>query len=187
MRTYTKLPIPNDSSWGKKTWKYYSPTWFVMFAEGVYNIFRWMPTIYKDKDWDYFYITRLLQVKIEHQREYLVKHNRHEHISEDNFWMTILLNLIEREHEDYYNREKYEYVEMHDDVMAVGYKTEHLQDYINKYPGIYRRAIKSIDILDKHLTINKESIAMTMAAQRQEKCRRLIFKILQEKSQRWWD
>jgi hypothetical protein len=187
MKTYTKLPIPNDSSWGKKTWKYYFPSWFVMFAEGVYNISRWIPTIYKDKDWDYFYITRLLQVKIEHQREYLVKHNRHEHISEDNFWMTVLLNLIEREHEDYYNREKYEYVEMHDDVMAVGYKTEHLQDYINKYPGIYRRAIKSIDILDKYLTINKESIAMTMAAQRQEKCRRLIFKILQEKSQQWWD
>ena len=75
MKVYTKLPMPADSSWGKKTWKYYSPIWFNIFAEGVYNIIRWIPTIYKDKDWDDFYITKLLQVKIEHQREYLVKHN----------------------------------------------------------------------------------------------------------------
>ena len=38
MKTYTKLPIPNDSSWDKKTWRYYSPSWFVMFAEGVYQL-----------------------------------------------------------------------------------------------------------------------------------------------------
>ena len=86
MKMYTKLPMPKDSSWGKKTWKYYSPIWFNTFAEGVYNIIRWIPTIYKDKDWDDFYITKLLQVKIEHQREYLVKHNRHENVANDNFY-----------------------------------------------------------------------------------------------------
>jgi hypothetical protein len=187
MRTYTKLPIPNDSSWGKKTWKYYSPTWFVMFAEGVYNIFRWMPTIYRDKDWDNFYIIKLLQVKIEHQREYLVKHNRHESTNEDNFWMTVVLNLIERENEEYYVMEKYEYVEMHDDISKIEYKSEHLQDYINKYSGVYHRVIKSIDISDKRLTIDKDYIASEIGRQRQEKCRRLLFRILHEKSQRWWD
>ena len=187
MKTYTKLPIPNDSSWDKKTWRYYFPSWFVMFVEGVYNIFRWIPTIYKDKDWDDYYITKLLQVKIEHQREYLVKHNRHESTSEDNFWMTVVLNLIEREHEEYYAMEKYEYVEMYDDIAKIEYKSEHLQDYINKYSGVYRRVIKSIDLSDKHFSINKDSIALEIGRQRQEKCRRLLFRILHEKSQRWWD
>ena len=187
MKMYTKLPMPKDSSWDKKTWKYYSPTWFNVFAEGVYNIFRWMPTIYKDKDWDDFYITRLLQVKIEHQREYLVKHNRHESTSEDNFWMTVVLNLIEREHEEYYTMEKYEYVERHDEILADGYKSEHVQDYINKYPGTYCQVIKSIDLSDKHLTIDKHYIAMQMGIQRQIKCRHLLFRILKDKSQQWWD
>jgi hypothetical protein len=190
MKTYTKLPIPKDSSWGKKTWKYYSPTWLNVFAEGVYNIIRWMPTIYKDKDWDDFYITRLLQVKIEHQREYLVKHNRHERISEDNFWMTVILNLIERENGEYYTMEKYEYVEMHDEILADGYKSEHVQDYINKYPGTYRKVIKLIDVgspLARVYDIDKHYIAMQMGIQRQEKCRRLLFRILKDKSQQWWD
>ena len=187
MKVYTKLPMPADSSWGKKTWKYYSPIWFNMFAEGVYNIIRWIPTIYKDKDWDDFYITKLLQVKIEHQREYLVKHNRHENVDNDNFWMTVVLNLIEREHEEYYTMEKYEYVEMHDEILADGYKSEHLQDYINKYSGTYHRVIKSIDLSDKHLTIDKDYIAFQMGIQRQEKCRRLLFRILEQKSRGWWD
>lgn len=187
MKVYTKLPMPTDSSWGKKTWKYYSPIWFNTFAEGVYNIIRWIPTIYKDKDWDDFYITRLLQVKIEHQREYLVKHNRHENIANDNFWMTVALNLIEREHEEYYIMEKYDYVEMKDEILADGYKSEHLQDYINKYLGTYHRVIKSIDLSDKHLTIDKDYIAFQIGIQRQEKCRRLLFRILEQKSRGWWD
>jgi len=188
MKTYTKLPMPKDSSWSKKTWKYYSPIWFNKFTEGVYNIIRWIPTIYKDKDWDDFYITKLLQVKIEHQREYLVKHNRHERISEDNFWMTVVLNLIEREHEEYYAMEKYEYIEMNDNLNTLTYKSEHLQDYINKYPGTYYKIIKSIDVGAPRMhDIDKDYIALQMGIERQEKCRRLLFRILRDKSQQWWD
>ena len=188
MKVYTKLPMPADSSWGKKTWKYYSPIWFNMFAEGVYNIIRWIPTIYKDKDWDDFYITKILQVKIEHQREYLVKHNRHESIANDNFWMTVVLNLMEREHEEYYVMERYEYIEMHDEILADGYKSEHIQDYIDKYPGTYRKVVKSIDVgAPRVYNITKDHIAIEMGRERQTKCRRLLFRILEQKSRGWWD
>jgi hypothetical protein len=101
--------------------------------------------------------------------------------------MTVILNLIERENGEYYTMEKYEYVEMHDEILADGYKSEHVQDYINKYPGTYRKVIKLIDLSDKHLTIDKHYIAMQMGIQQQEKCRRLLFRILRDKSQRWWD
>ena len=50
MKRYEKLPIPSDSAWNRKTWRRYTPIWFNVFIEGVHNIFRWIPTIYKDKD-----------------------------------------------------------------------------------------------------------------------------------------
>lgn len=179
--------MPTDSSWGKKTWRYYAPHWLVDIIDGVSNIIRWMPTIYKDKDWDDYYITKILQIKIEHQRDYLIGHNRTENTANDNFWMTVLLNLIEREHEEYYAMEKYDYVELHNDFTTPGYVSEDLQSYINKYPGTYRRVIKSIDINEYKGHIDKDYIALQMGVMRQEKCRRLLFRILKDKSQQWWD
>lgn len=176
--------MPADSSWGKKTWRCYSPHWFTNIIDGVSNIIRWIPTIYKDKDWDDYYITKLLQVKIEHQREYLVKHNRHVNVDYDNFWMTVVLNLIEREHKEYYALEKYDYIEFNKEEPLSEYTSENLQDYINKYPGTYRRAIKSIPPTPD---INTDIISTFIGAYRQEKCRKLLFKILEQKSRGWWD
>ena len=84
--------------------------------------------------------------------------------------------------------EKYEYIEMNDNLNTLTYKSEHLQDYINKYPGTYYKIIKSIDVGAPQMhDIDKDYIALQMGIERQKKCRRLLFKILQEKSQQWWD
>jgi hypothetical protein len=52
MKNYEKLIIPKDSTWGRDTlWR--SLHWRIRyFITGVKNIFRWTPTLYKDKDWD---------------------------------------------------------------------------------------------------------------------------------------
>jgi hypothetical protein len=102
--------------------------------------------------------------------------------------MTLVLNLIEREHEEYYVMERYEYIEMHDEILADGYKSEHIQDYINKYPSTYRKVVKSIDVgAPRVYDITKDYIAIEMGRERQIKCRRLLFRILKDKAQQWWD
>jgi len=70
-----------------------------------------MPTLFKDKDWDEWYIFTILQKKIEFQRKEIIYANRHIGVDQDNRDMTITLNLIERVKEEYYNTEYLDYEE----------------------------------------------------------------------------
>jgi hypothetical protein len=154
------------------------------FKEGILNLRYWFLTIWKDRDWDDYYITKLLQKKIEHQREYLVKANRHVNVDRDNFWMTVVLNLLERKHEEYYNMEKYKYVVMGDEVFS-DYKSDTLDQYIKKYPSAERAAKKKYP---KYPHFNdKDALAHFMCHIRQQKADDLIFEILKRHSAEWWD
>ena len=146
MKQYTKLHIPKDTAWDRKRINHRLLRiihWRIKDVfNGIWNIIRWAPTIYKDKDWDDYYITKLLQKKIEHQRAYLVKANRHVHVDRDNFWMTVVLNLIERKHADYYDMERYDYIVLNDEDILGDPISETLDQYIAKYTGDKRAALK---------------------------------------------
>ena len=76
MKNYNKLIVPEDSAWDRKTltariWR--SLHWRIRsFLTGCKNVIRWCPTIFKDRDWDNWYILNILQKKIEFQKEMLV-------------------------------------------------------------------------------------------------------------------
>lgn len=194
MKHYNKLVVPKDSAWDRKTWRSYAPIWFDKFIDSIHNLIDWLPVIWKDRHWDDYYILKMLQRKIELQREYLVKANRYVRIEEDNFWMTVVLNLIEREHEGYYECEYMDYIKQDivfepiegTDSCSLNFETkwENLDEYLNKYPRTKYRVIrenKGVDFTEK------DRLAMYMARHRQQKCRNLIFEILKRYSNRWWD
>jgi hypothetical protein len=191
MKKYSKLPIPKDSAWDKKTWRYYAPIWFNQFIDSMSNLIDWLPTIWQDRHWDDYYITKILQRKIELQRHYLVTHNRHTAIDNDNFWMTILLNLIELEHESFYELEKYDYCEINhifsepDENGASTISSKLLKDNLDEYLSKYPSTVRKVKQLKPNL--DKEGLALFVGIYNQQKCRNLIFKILKQKSSRWWD
>lgn len=195
MKYYEKLILPKDSAWDRKTWRYYAPIWFKQFIGSIHNLISWFSIIWKDRHWDDYYITKVLQRKIELQRQYIVKHNRHTRVDEDNFWMTVVLNLIEREHEEYYSLEKYDYKESN--IKFIDSEThpgsyemldelvwEELDTYLAKYPSSVRRVMKKYP--DKDF-INKETLSLYVGMYNQERCRNLIFEIMKRYSNRWWD
>jgi hypothetical protein len=195
MLDYKQLKVPEGSSWDKKPWHRRLLHWRVReFIVGVKNIIRWFPTVWKDRDWDDYYITKLLQKKIEFQREYLVKHNRYVGIERDNFWMTVVLNLIEREHEEYYGLEKYNYQKSNMEFILIdnsesfelnfNIEWEKLDDYLAKYPATIRKVKKQHP--DKDFT-DKHTLALYVGTYNQERCRNLIFEILKRYSAYWWD
>jgi hypothetical protein len=108
MKQYTKLPIPIDTAWDvpRYKWQQYMHWRIKEFFRSIYNLIQWFPTIWKDRHWDDYFITKLLQKKIEFQRAYLVSENRHVNIDRDNYWMTVVLNLLERKHTEYYQMER---------------------------------------------------------------------------------
>jgi hypothetical protein len=180
---YSKLPLPKDSDWEKKSWRNFVNWRIRYFIDSVRNIIRWIPVLYKDRDWDDYYITKMLQKKIEHQRKYLVGKNRHVEVGRDNFWMTVVLNLIEAEHEDYYGCEHMDYYEM-EGFLSDNLIIDNLDEYINKYPGTKRAVLK--EYTDRDFS-DRMTLAFYMSGHRQKKCRNLIFEILKRKSANWWD
>jgi len=144
-----------------------------------------MPTIFHDKDWDDYYITKMVQKKLEFHRAHLVSENRHVNIDRDNYWMTVVLNLLERKHTEYYQMERYDYMvhgpELFDDLIS-----DTLDEYMAKYPSAKRLAIKKYAKNNKSLN-NKDSISFYMSHIRQEKADDLIFEILKKHSAEWWD
>lgn len=195
VKHYNKLIHPTDSAWERKTWRKYAPIWFIYFWDGIKNIIRWVPTIYRDRDWDDYFITKMLQKKIEHQREYLIYHNRHMGLEVDNRDMTLVLNLIERKHEEYYALEKHDYHEQDMILTPVEGKTylseltfkttwENLDAYLAKYPGSVRRVLKKYPDLDPN---DKEKLSFYVGMYNQEKNDRLFWRIMAERSAGWWD
>jgi hypothetical protein len=196
MKNYKKLIIPKDSAWNRKgilplLWR--NTHWRLRyFLGGIKNIFRWMPTLYKDKDWDDWYIFTILQKKIEFQRKEIIYANRHMEVDRDNRDMTIVLNLIERVKEEYYGTEyldysetkfRFEPIEGDDDHYSLEQDliSENYDEYLRKYPSSVRKVSK------EKPDLNKRDLCFWVAKHNEEKAHNLLFRILKERMRWWWD
>ena len=193
MKNYEKLIIPKDSAWSRDViWRRLH--WRIRyFITGVKNIFRWAPTLYKDKDWDSWYIYNILQKKIEFQRKEIVNANRHSEVHRDNRDMTIALNLLERVKDDYYGMEHVDYSKTEFDFipvegnsnlkeMKMTVLSENYDEFLKKYPSSVRKVLK-----EKGNDLEKDVLCVYVASYNQERARKLLFKILEQKIERWWD
>lgn len=192
MKTYKKLPIPKDSAWNRNSlWK--KLNWRIRyFLTGCKNIIRWSPTLYHDRDWDDSYIFTILQKKIEHQRKEIIYANRHTQVDRDNRDMTIVLNLIERVKNEYYDSEYLDYedskisfipVEGNPNLktMNLDVKNEKYDDFLKKYPSSVRSVLK------EKSKLSKRDLCFYVSKHNQEKAHNLLFKILKERMRWWWD
>jgi len=193
MKNYKKLIVPNDSAWDRNPlWR--NLHWRVRyFIIGVKNIFKWIPTLYKDKDWDGWYIYNILQKKIEFQRQEIIYANRHTEVDRDNRDMTIVLNLLERVKEEYYGMEHLDYSETKFDFIPVEDNpnlkemkktvlSENYDEFLKKYPSSVRKVLK-----ENNNYLEKDTLCHLVARHNQEKARKLLFKLLEQKIERWWD
>lgn len=191
MKNYKKLIIPEDSAWDRNSvWK--SLHWRIRnFLIGCKNIIKWSPTLFKDRDWDQYHIYTILQKKIEFQRKEIVYANRSTRVWQDNRDMTIILNLLERVKDGYYEGEHTDYYEMKVETIPVDGTnlkemkfdviSERYDEYLNKYKSSVRKVLKKEGELDK------DTLCMLVARHNQEKARKLLFNILNERIEGWWD
>lgn len=191
MKNYNKLTIPKDSAWDRNPlWR--SLHWRIRnFLGGCKNILRWAPTLYKDKDWDQYHIYTILQKKIEFQRKEIVYANRSTRVWQDNRDMTVILNLLQSVKDGYYESEHIDYYESNVEFipaegtnlkkMKLEIISERYDEYLSKYKSSVRKVLKDEGDLDKYV------LCMLVARHNQEKARKLLFNMLHEKIERWWD
>jgi len=193
MKTYNQLPIPNDSAWERKT-LFDRLHWRIRyFLTGCSNLIKWAPTIFHDRNWYGHYILKILQKTIEFQRKELVNANRHTRIESDNRDMTVVLNLLERVREEYYQLECMDY--WHSEMLFnnipdkpdlksidVVTKSERYDEFLSKYPSSVRAVVKEHGEQD-----DKQRLCLLVSYYNHKKANKLLFRILVERLAYWWD
>ena len=171
------------------------------FAHGVKNLWKWFPTIWKDRDWDHDFIFSLLAKKLEFQAKYIGDRNFYTKAEYDAKRMRLVANLIKLQQDDFYAMEYMDYEVTKNFFIPVDGNPEYFErkqdiisqtfdEYFAKYPLCHKRAIEYIMANQKRLTskhIDDQLVAMVMGDLRQQKCKDLIFKLLNQHIDQWWD
>lgn len=178
---------------------------FLNLYRYVKNVIRWTPTLWKDKDWDGHFIYEILKKKLEFQREELVNSNRHTNVWLQNRDITTCLNLIERAQKDFYeleymnyteNRHWFEPSDVKDDDGQNLYSmksinvVDNLSLYLYKYRldvnQVLKNSNKNFDGYENDYG-TKERLCLYVSSYRAEKARKLLFRILSDRLEWWWD
>jgi hypothetical protein len=158
------------------------------FFQRIYNVIRWLPIIWKDQDWDDFYIFEILKFKLKNQAKYIGYHDRHTTAKRDAEIMMLCVQLIEKIQDEYYGKEYLEYSKSEFKFidsktypghyeMEIEELSEHYDDYFKKYPLIYKQVTGK----------DKCEIAFRIARINEERAHKLLFTILEQNIRRWWD
>lgn len=163
----------------------------------LYNLYRWLPIIWKDEDWDDHYIFEILKFKLTNQAKYIGDRDFHTRAKRDAEIMMTCVKLMEKVQSEYYNLESMNYVdedynwildETYPDLHKLEIKenSNNFKDYFAKYPLIYKIATDPntpwhyIERCDK-------TYAMFIGQYNHNRARKLLFKLLERNIECWWD
>lgn len=175
-----------------------------MFSElrtGISNLWSWFPIIWKDRDWDQWFIYNIIEFKLRRQSNYIGGKDRHTRAKRDAKDMLICAELINKVKESYYDSEYMDYHESemifsdvegkpHYHEINIELISEDFDTYFTKYPTWHKRSIKFIKENQKRFNTDhndKKLVAMIMGDLRQEKAKDLVFKIMSKNIDGWWD
>jgi hypothetical protein len=161
---------------------------FIRLGMSIKNVIRWLPVIWRDKDWDESFIYKILQFKLKNQSEYIATRDWHTRAKRDAEIMMTCVRLIDKINEQYYGMEYFEYYDydMSTDnpnrFLEFNVTRDELDTYYAKYPLTFKKIVAQYgDAKDR------SSTALLMGDDRQEKARKLLFKILEQNIETWWD
>ena len=174
----------------KLWWEYEGRYYHRDFIKGVKNLWNWFPTIWKDRDHDQHFIYEVLIHKLEKQAKYIGERDRHTGSKRDAEKMLLCARLARIQQEDLYQFEFMEYLDQDFEfvptdetekwfTMESTITRDNLIDYFYKY----RRQHK---LLDKTYKDTKR-IAIEISRNNQERSRKLLFKIMEENIEGWWN
>lgn len=168
------------------------------------NLYGWFPIIWNDQDYDHHYIFDILKFKLKNQAKHIGDNDRHTRAELDAKRMRICVELVDKVSDGYYEGEymnyhetKWEFTDIPD---KPGYSTlnmdiisERFNEYFKKYPLVYKKVLTdeklqifNIDLADNESEIDKR-IAMNMGFYNHKRARKLLFKIMEENIEGWWD
>ncbi len=181
--------------WWNHDGKYYHKE----FKRGIEKLWYWFPIIWKDRDWDGHYIFEIMKHKLQAQAKYIGDRDFHTRAQLDAKRMRLCVKLIQKVQDEDYTME---YMDYHKDrvwftdcedrpgssLMNSEQVWEKFDDYFKKYPLIYKRVMNGEGVFSlEGREDNKQVIAMNIAHINHDRARKLLFKIMEENIEGWWD
>jgi hypothetical protein len=167
---------------------------------GFKNLIYWAPVIWKDRHWDSHYIFEIMMHKIKAQSKYIGEREFHTRAKRDAEVMMTCVRLMKLVDDGFYSSEYSDYHKTKhwfEPVDKEGYSTwesrlleENFDEYFLKYPRIYDRVMKGEGVftLDgKDSEDIKQRIAMNIGDINHERARKLLFKLMEQNIEKWWD
>jgi hypothetical protein len=170
---------------------------------GIKNIWYWLPIIWKDRHWDDHYIFEILKHKLKAQSKWIGGRDIHTRAKRDAEIMMTCVNLMKLVQDEFYSGEYTDYHKTKHWFEPVegkeGYSSwesklleENFDDYFKKYPLIYKRVLNGEGIFslgdhDNVSTDKKQRIAMNIGHINHDRARKLLFKLMEQNIERWWD
>ena len=167
---------------------------FKNIKRGIKNIIYWLPIIWKDRDWDYYYIYIVLKHKLQNLHDGLTKRNLYVNVEHDTKYIRLCINLINKLTTDYYETEYLDYFKTNDTFEpTVGRNSksfilvsviieDNSEEYFKKYPLI----VKKLN-LPKETPEERKTLALRVAQKNHARAKKLLFDILNNKIEYWWD
>jgi len=194
-------PRPNLLRRIKLWWKFEGTYWYRDCKQGLKNLWYWLPVIWKDRDWDTHFIYEVMKHKLKAQAKYIGDRDFHTRAQIDAKRMRICVKLIQACQDEPYSSEYMDYAKervwftpCEDREGSSLYNSEEVwekyDDFFKKYPLIYKRVMKgdgpfTLDGRDESQM--KRIIAMNIAHINQQRAQDLLFKIMNENINGWWD
>lgn len=164
-------------------------------VQGIKNLFRWFPVIWKDRDWDHWFLEQLIIQKLHNMADAFDDPLRSctESAPQKAKQMRLAAKLLLRCQDGYYESEIDAYYSRDFFIDEQGYlqfqeETEYdnLDQYFKKYPLVYKEILSKAD---QYYTERPKRyiLAMHMASHNERRARRLAYKIMDTNSPGWWD
>lgn len=175
--------------------------WYKNLKQGIKNLWYWLPVIWKDRNYDEHYIYEVLKHKLKAQAKYIGDKNRYTKAQQDARRMIICTKLIQLCQDETYDIEYMDYVKdrswftpCEDDPDHFDWNNEiiaeDLNDFFKKYPLIYKRVMNGegpFTLDGKNEKEIKRRIAMNICHINQQRAHKLLFKIIEQNINSWWD
>jgi hypothetical protein len=195
----------NAKPWYKKMWRKLSLNWkfnykylWRDFTSGIKNIWYWLPIIWKDCNYDHHYILDILSHKLKAQSKYIGDRDTHTRAKRDAEIMMTCVRLIDKVRDEYYMMEymdyektKFWFEDVPDNPNTYSLESRQLEEnfdeYFAKYPLIHKRVLNGEGWLKIEDFADKHRIASNIAHINHNRARKLLFKIMEQNIEGWWD
>jgi len=166
--------------------------------KGLENIWYWLPVIWKDRHWDHSCIFHILEHKLKAQAHRLHTADLHFSARRDAEIIKTGVRLIDKVDNEFYSMEPMNYykdkhwfepVEGNHDLKR--WKARRLEqnfdEYFAKYPLTYKRVLRGEGPYKVDDKKDKDQIARAIGYYNHQRARKLLFKIMEQNIEKWWD